>query len=141
MYLLFKSLHLFFLMAWFAGLFYLPRLYVNLALTPPDSPEHQHLLIMANKLYKFMTPWGIGAILFGVLTVVFSFGFKAGWVHGKLFCGGLLIAYHIYCRQILHQFQTQTNTRSHRWFRLFNELPVFVLIAAIYLVIYKPFSN
>lgn len=140
MYLLFKSLHLFFLIAWFAGLFYLPRLYVNLAMTAPDSPEHRHLLQMANKLYRFMTPWGIGALVCGLLTVAFAFGFRQGWVHGKLLCGILLLAYHLVCRKILQDFNGQRNFRSHKWFRWFNELPVFVLMFAIYLVIYKPFS-
>lgn len=137
MYLLFKSLHLFFMISWFAGLFYLPRLYVNLAMTQGD--EHKRLLIMANKLYKFMTPWGMGALLFGLLMPITSLGFSMGWVHGKMACGILLLGYHHYCGKLLRDFQNNRNTRSHRWYRIFNELPVFVLIFAIYLAVYKPF--
>lgn len=139
MYLLFKSLHIFFIVSWFAGLFYLPRIYVNLAMTDPQSSEHQHLLIMARKLYKFMTPWSIGSLLCGLLIPAFSFGYTGGWIHAKIFCGILLIAYHIHCGKLLRDFQQQRNTRSHKWFRVYNELPVFILIAAIYLALYKPF--
>lgn len=139
MYFLLKSLHIFFIVSWFAGLFYLPRLYVNLAMTAPDSPEHKHLLIMANKLYKFMQPWAIGALVCGLALLIVQFGFKMGWGHGKILIGVLLLGYQHYCGKLLRDFQHGRNTRSHKWFRVFNELPVFTLIAAIWLAIYKPF--
>lgn len=139
MYLLFKALHIFLIISWFAGLFYLPRIYVNLAMVEPKSDEYNRLLVMANKLYKFMTPWGIGALIFGVALPFVAFGFKAGWVHGKILCGVLLLVYHLHCGQVLRDFQQYRNTRSHKWYRVYNELPVFVLIFALYLVIYKPF--
>jgi hypothetical protein len=139
MYLLFKSLHIFFMISWFAGLFYLPRIYVNLAMKSNTSTEYQHLLIMARKLYRFMTPWCVGAVVCGLLIPAFSFGYRAGWIHIKILCAILLIIYHFYCGLILRQFEHGQNSRSHKWYRVFNELPVFVLILAIYFVIYKPF--
>lgn len=139
MYFLLKSLHLFFLISWFAGLFYLPRIYVNLAMKSSTSAEYQHLLIMAKKLYRFMMPWCIGALVCGLMIPAFSFGYRAGWIHTKIFCGILLLIYHVYCGKILKNFEHHSNNRSHKWFRIFNELPVLVLILAIYIVIYKPF--
>lgn len=137
MYLLLKSLHIFFMVSWFAGLFYLPRIYVNLAMKPTDSAEYQHLLIMAQKLYKFTTPWCIATIICGIMLPAFSFGYHALWVHLKIFCAIALLIYHIHCKKILHDFQLGQNKRSHTWFRVYNELPVFVLILAINSVVYK----
>ena len=131
MYLWLKFFHIFFIIAWFAGLFYLPRIYVNLA------EEYSRLLIMAQKLYKFMTPWGIGALICGVLMLIQLP--PAGWTHGKLTIGILLAAYHIACRQLLIAFEQQRNRHSHKWYRVFNEIPVFALLAALYLVLFKPF--
>ena len=92
MYLWLKFFHIFFIIAWFAGLFYLPRIYVNLALAQTPE-EYSRLLIMAQKLYKFMTPWCIGALICGVLMLIQLP--PAGWPHGKLTIGILLAAYHI----------------------------------------------
>ncbi len=136
MYLWLKFFHIFFIIAWFAGLFYLPRIYVNLALAQTPE-EYSRLLIMAQKLYKFMTPWGIGALICGVLMLIQLPA--AGWTHGKLTIGILLAAYHIACRQLLIAFKQHRNTRSHQWYRVFNEIPVFALLAALYLVLFKPF--
>jgi len=137
MFLWYKFLHIFFIVSWFAGLFYLPRIYVNLALCQhPD--EYQRLLIMAQKLYKFMTPWAIGAVIFGLLMPLMHIGFS-GWVHGKILISTLLITYHIYCGKLLRDFVQSRNQRSHKWFRLFNELPVFCLLIALYLALFKPF--
>ena len=136
MYLWFKFFHIFFIVAWFAGLFYLPRIYVNLAMaSQPD--EYSRLLVMAQKLYKFMTPWGIGALVFGLLTLTqISF---AGWAHAKIGIGLLLGGYHIWCQQLLIAFEQHRNRHSHKWYRVFNELPVFALLAAVYLALFKPF--
>ena len=137
MYLWLKSLHLFFMVAWFAGLFYLPRIYVNLAMADNEQ-EYARLLLMAQKLFKFMTPWGMGALLCGLAMPLVS-GAWAGWVHAKITLGLLLAGYHVWCGVILRRFQNHNNQRSHRWFRVFNELPVFVLMAAVYLAVFKPF--
>lgn len=137
MYLPLKFLHIFFIVAWFAGLFYLPRIFVNLA-NAQNEAEYERLLGMARRLYKFMTPWGIGALIFGIAIPYFSFGY-AGWVHAKITIGILLLVYHFWCRSLLIQFENKQNKHSHKWFRVFNELPVFALLIAIYLALYKPF--
>lgn len=136
MYLWLKFLHIFFIISWFAGLFYLPRIYVNLASTKqPD--EYQRLLLMANKLFKFMTPWGIGALCCGLLMPITQIGFPI-WIHIKITLGLLLAGYHIWCGFLLNDFKQHKNKHSHQWYRVFNELPVFALIVALYFVIFKP---
>lgn len=138
MYLWLKFAHIFFIVAWFAGLFYLPRLFVNLAMVRPDSEEYARLLLMSEKLFKFMTPWAVGALLCGLAMPLTQIGFP-GWVHGKITLGILLAAYHFYCGRLLRDFANRRNNRSHKWFRIFNELPVLILLAALFLVIFKPF--
>lgn len=138
MYLWLKLFHIFFIVSWFAGLFYLPRIYVNLAMAQQPQ-EYARLLLMAQRLYKFMRPWALGSLLCGVGLLWVQFGFQAAWAHGKLLIGGVLAGYHIYCGYLLRDFEQQRNTRSHKWYRVFNELPVFLLIFALYLIIFKPF--
>ena len=139
MYLWLKLLHVFFIISWFAGLFYLPRIFVNLAMSPPDSDEYRRLLTMAQKLYRFMTPWGIGALICG-LAIPFVNGWEnQGWVHAKTLVGVLLVFYHLYCSALLCAFTANRNRHSHKWYRFFNEVPVLMMIAALYLVIFKPF--
>lgn len=138
MYLWLKLFHIFFIVAWFAGLFYLPRIYVNLAMAEQPQ-EYARLLTMAQKLYKFMLPWAVGALVCGVVLLVVVFGFQAGWAHGKLLIGLLLAAYHIYCGKLLRDFEQRRNIRAHQWYRVFNELPVLMLLAALYLIVFKPF--
>lgn len=139
MYLWLKFIHLFFVIAWFAGLFYLPRIFVNLAMAPPHSAEYARLLLMAEKLFKFMTPLGAGALLAG-LAVPFAAGWwESGWVHGKVLVGLLLAAYHAYCFVLLKRFGAGANRRGDKWFRVFNEVPVLLMAAALYLVVFKPF--
>jgi len=134
-----KSLHLFFVVSWFAGLFYLPRLFVNLAMVPADSTaERERLLLMAGKLYRFMTPLGVLAVALG-LWLWLGFGYSGGWLHAKTALVLLLIGYHAYCGRLLAAFHRGDPTRSHVWFRVFNELPVLVLLAVILLVVLKPF--
>lgn len=138
MYLWLKLFHIFFIVAWFAGLFYLPRLFVNLAMAAQPA-EYARLLQMAEKLFKFMQPWAVGSLACGLALLITQFGFQAGWAHGKLLIGLILLAYHIYCGKLLGDFRHNRNIRSHKWYRMFNELPVFALLFALYLVIFKPF--
>ncbi|TXG87995.1 MAG: CopD family protein [Thermomicrobiales bacterium] len=134
-----KMLHIVFVVSWFAGLFYLPRIFVNLAMVPPDSAsERARLLLMAGKLYRFMTPLGILAVALG-LWLWFGFGFAGGWLHAKTLLVVALIAYHLYCGHLLHRFTSGAVERGHVWFRWFNELPVIVLFIVVWLVIFKPF--
>jgi len=137
-----KALHISLVVSWFAGLFYLPRIFVNLAMVPDGSTaERERLLLMAGKLYRFMTPLGILAVGFG-LWLWFGFGdFIAigGWLHAKTALVTVLVAYHLYCGRLLRAFAGGTCNRSHVWFRWFNELPVLVLFAVVFLVVLKPF--
>lgn len=135
-----KALHIAFVVSWFAGLFYLPRIYVNLAMVPADSvAERERLLLMAGKLYRFMTPLGILAVALGVWLWV-GFGYSGGWLHAKTTLVFGLVAYHHYCGRLLRQFTAGINTRSHVWFRFFNEIPVLVLFAIVFLVVLKPWT-
>ncbi len=134
-----KTLHIWMVVSWFAGLFYLPRIYVNLAMVPADSrAEYERLLLMAGKLYKFMTPLGVLTIVTG-LWLWFGYGFSGGWLHAKTTLVAGLAAYHLYCGRLLHAFRVNANCKSHVWFRFFNEVPVLVLLAVIFLVVLKPF--
>ncbi|HRH14548.1 MAG TPA: CopD family protein [Azonexus sp.] len=134
-----KALHISLVVAWFAGLFYLPRIFVNLAMVPPDSgAERERLLLMSGKLYRFMTPLGVLAVATG-LWLWFGYGFSGGWLHAKTALVVLLVIYHGYCGRVLKTFQSGGNTRSHVWFRFFNEMPVLVLFAVVFLVVLKPF--
>lgn len=137
--LVIKALHISLVVAWFAGLFYLPRIFVNLAMVPADSPaERERLLLMANKLFKFMTPLGVLAVVLG-LWLWFGYGFSGAWLHLKTTLVAGLVVYHWHCGRILGEFQSGTNKRSHVWFRFYNEMPVLVMFAVIFLVVLKPF--
>ena len=134
-----KTLHIWMVISWFAGLFYMPRIFVNLAMVPADShAERDRLLLMAGKLYKFMTPLGILAVLLG-LWLWFGYGFAGGWLHAKTTLVAVLVVYHWHCGQVLKQFRAGGNARSHVWFRFYNELPVVVLLIVLFLVVLKPF--
>jgi putative membrane protein len=136
-----KSLHIVFIASWFAGLFYLPRIFVNLAQVPGDSPaERARLLLMARKLLRFTTLLAVPALLLGAwLLLGYGIGRGAGWMHAKLFVVLLAIGYHHACWSLLRKFAAGRNTRSHRWYRWFNEVPVLLLLAAVVLVVVKPF--
>lgn len=140
--LIVKALHISLVVAWFAGLFYLPRIFVNLAMVPDDSPaERERLLLMAGKLFKFMTPLGLLAILLG-LTLWFVYGNYfaiGGWLHLKTALVALLAIYNWHCGLVLKSFRNGTNTHSHVWFRFYNEMPVLVLFAVVFLAVLKPF--
>ena len=134
-----KSFHIFFVVSWFAGLFYLPRIFVNLAMVPADSAaERERLLLMARKLYKFVTPIGLLAVACG-LWLWFGYGFSGGWLHAKTALVLLLLGYHFYCGRLLKGFAAGRNARSDVWYRFFNELPVFLLLAIVILAVVKPF--
>ena len=134
-----KSLHIILVTAWFAGLFYLPRIFVNLAMVPADSvAERDRLLLMAHKLFRFMTPLGVLAVVLG-LWLWLGYGFSGGWLHAKTTLVGLLVIYHWHCGRVLAAFQSGSNQRSHVWFRFYNELPVLVLTVVVFLVVLKPF--
>ena len=136
-YLIIKALHLFFVIAWFAGLFYLPRIFVNLAMAG-DMVELARQKLMAGKLYRFMTPLGLIALALG-LVLWLGYGVSGGWLHAKLTLVAGLIVYHLMCRHFLQVFIADANTRSHTWFRVFNEIPLLMLLAVVLLVIVKPF--
>jgi putative membrane protein len=132
-----KAFHLIFVTSWFAGLFYLPRIYVNLAMEQ-DPQAQARLLLMAHKLYRFMQPLMLLALVFGIWLWL-GYGFKGGWLHAKLTLVIVLIGYHHYCGRLLKQFRAQQNRHSHVWFRWFNEVPVLLLVAVVILVVTKPF--
>jgi putative membrane protein len=137
--LVLKTLHIWMVISWFAGLFYLPRIYVNLAMVPADSvAERDRLLLMSGKLYKFMTPLGVLAVATG-LWLWFAYGFAGAWLHAKSSLVLVLVGYHLYCGRLLKEFAHGRNTRSHVWFRFFNEVPVVILLIVLFLVVLKPF--
>jgi protoporphyrinogen IX oxidase len=136
-----KSLHIVFVASWFAGLFYLPRIYVNLAMVAPDSQaERDRLLLMARKLLRFTTILAVPALALGLwLWLGWGIGRGSGWLHAKLLVVALVIGYHYVCARLLRQFQQGQSRRNHTWYRWFNEAPVLLLLAAVVLVVVKPF--
>lgn len=134
-----KAFHIILVVSWFAGLFYLPRIYVNLAAVPDtQSAEYQRLLGMARRLYKFVTPIGMGAVVLG-LWLWFGYGFSGGWLHAKTLLVVFLLGYHFYCGTLYRQFAADRNAHSHVWYRWFNEIPVLILAVITFLVVLKPF--
>lgn len=136
-----KSLHIVFIASWFAGLFYLPRIFVNLAQVN-DTATAERLLLMARRLYRFMTMLAVPALAFGLwlwLGYGIGKGPGNGWMHAKLAIVVLLIGYHHACGSLLKKFERGANKRSHTWYRWFNEVPVIALLAAVVLVVVKPF--
>lgn len=138
-----KSLHIVFVVSWFAGLFYLPRIFVNLAMVAPQSlAERDRLLLMARKLLRFSTLLALPAVLLGLwlwLGYGIGRGPGNGWLHAKLVVVLLVIGYHGMCARLLRGFEASRNSRSHVWFRWFNEIPVILLLLVVVLVVVKPF--
>lgn len=132
-----KALHIIFFVSWFAGLFYLPRLFVNHAMVE-DRATSERLKLMEDKLYRFMTPIGVLALVFG-LWLWLGYGIGGAWLHAKLVLVALLVAYHLYCAKLVSDFRHDRNRRSHVWYRWFNELPVLVLVGVTVLAVIKPF--
>uniref|UniRef100_UPI00333E2B45 CopD family protein n=1 Tax=Castellaniella defragrans TaxID=75697 RepID=UPI00333E2B45 len=134
-----KAFHILFVTAWFAGLFYLPRIYVNLA-QATDPGARELLLGMARRLYRFMTPLGVLAILLGLwLYLGWGLGWGQLWMHVKLAAVTILAAYHLSCLRHLRRFERGANAHSHRYFRWFNEIPVLLLLLVLVMVVVKPF--
>lgn len=136
-----KAFHIVFVASWFAGLFYLPRIFVNLAMVPEGSEaERQRLLLMARKLLRFTTLLAVPAVVLGLmLWLHWGIGRGSGWMHAKLAVVLLTGGYHHACALLLRRFERGEVRRSHTWFRWFNELPVLFLVAAVVLVVVKPF--
>jgi putative membrane protein len=133
-----KSFHIIFMVTWFAGLFYLPRLFVYHAMSE-DATSRQRFKVMERKLfYGIMTPGGILTIAFG-LWLWLGYGFYGGWLHAKVALVAVLVAYHAYCGKLMVDFKHDRNRHSHRFYRWLNELPVVLLIAIILLVELQPF--
>jgi protoporphyrinogen IX oxidase len=141
-YLWVKALHIIFVASWFAGLFYLPRLFVNLAMVPSDShAERERLLLMARKLYRFSSLLMLPALVFGlILWLGYGVGMGGGqiWLHIKLLLVIGVIGYHHVCRKLLREFESLHSRRSHKWFRVFNEVSVLLFAAIVCLVVLKP---
>ena len=140
-YLWVKALHIVFVASWFAGLFYLPRIFVNLAAVPADSrAERERLLSMARRLYRFANILMVAALLLGLLLWLgFGVGRGAGWMHAKLVLVAGAVVYQLACRGLLRGFEQQTNRRGHVWYRIFNEISVLLFAATVILVVVKPF--
>lgn len=143
--LYFKAFHIVFVASWFAGLFYLPRIFVNLAMVPAGSDaERARLLQMGRKLYRFMGILMVPALLLGLwlwlgIGIGRGPGPGHGWLHAKLAIVLLLLGYHHWCGRLLRQFEAGQITRGHVWFRWFNEVPVLALVVVVVLVVVKPF--
>jgi len=135
-----KAFHIVFVASWFAGLFYLPRIFVNLALENDDAARRR-LLLMARKLYRFMNLLAAPALGFGIwLWVGYRIGQGPGngWMSAKLLLVLLLLGYHHACWRVLKKFELGTNRYSHVFYRWFNEVPVLILVAVVILVVVKP---
>lgn len=137
-YLWIKTLHIVLIASWFAGLFYLPRIFVNLAMETEPAAINR-LLLMSKKLYRFMTILMIPALALGlILWLYYGMGQQTLWMHLKLIIVLLLVGYHHMCKRLLTQFEHGENKRSHIWYRWFNEVPVVGMLIAVALVVIKP---
>ena len=135
-----KALHIVFVASWFAGLFYLPRIFVNLAMET-NPAVNERLLLMARKLYRFMTLLMIPALVLGLwLWLQYGIGEQSIWLYLKLVLVVLLIGYHHICKRLLKKFENGENTHTHVWYRWFNEAPVLGMLAVVILVVVKPFQ-
>lgn len=134
-----KTFHILFVISWFAGLFYLPRIYVNLAQNH-DAATTACLLGMAQRLYRFMTPLAILSLALGLwLYIGYGLGMGQGWMHVKLAAVTGLVLYHFACARVLKTFKAGQNQRSHRYYRWFNEIPVLLLLIVLVMVVMRPF--
>jgi len=134
-----KALHIVFVVTWFAGLFYLPRLFVYHALAE-DSVSRERFKVMERKLYRgIMTPSAVLALGLGLWLWLGWFRGAGSWLHAKLALVTLLVGYHLWCGRLLREFAAGRNARSHVWYRWFNEAPVLILLGTVILVVLKPF--
>jgi putative membrane protein len=135
-----KAFHIIFVITWFAGLFYLPRLFVHHAMTE-DQATKERFKIMERKLYRFTTPSMALTLVFGTMLILANWNAyaSAGWIYAKLILIVFLIIYHLWCGKIVKAFANDSDTKSHVWYRWFNEAPVLALFAIVILVVVKPF--
>jgi len=135
-----KAFHIIFMVCWFAGIFYLPRLFVNHAMVE-DAATRAQLALMERKLYRFITPFMLLTVGLGLWLASYSWSYywQAPWFQLKVALVALLVIYHFQCGRIVKKFQDDTNVRGHVFYRWFNELPVLILFGTIILVIVRPF--
>lgn len=137
-YLWLKAFHIIFMTSWFAGLFYLPRIFVNLAMAESDE-TYKHLLIMARKLYRFVTPFMVITVVLGLWMLHLNSGLWALlWFKLKVLLVATLIIYHFWCGNYLKKFSENRSEHSHVYYRWFNEFPVLILFVVVILVVIKP---
>ncbi len=132
-----KALHLFFVISWFAGLFYLPRLFVYHAGTS-DAAGHERFVVMERRLFMMMSLGAIGTVVFGLWLMLGWWWPAPLWLHAKLGLVALLLVYHMLCFKLMRDFRARRNTRSARFYRLFNEVPALLLLGVLFLVVLKP---
>lgn len=135
--LLVKALHIIFVVTWFAGLFYLPRLFVYHC-NAHDRTSTERFEVMESKLFAMMTLGGIAAATFG-LWLWWGYGATPPWLQAKLALVVVLIGYHIYCGKLVRDFKLGRNRRGHVYYRWFNELPALLLVGVVLLAVMKPF--
>ncbi len=135
-----KALHLAFMVCWFAGLFYLPRLFVYHAMAT-DPAVREQLCVMERRLYRFVSPFAVLTVGFGLWLLALNpaFYLGQGWMQVKLVLVTLLVIYHVYCGRLLRELSDGSSTRSHRYFRVYNELPVLILFPVVILAVLRPF--
>lgn len=140
MYLWLKAFHIIFMVCWFAGIFYLPRLFVNHAMVESQAVR-DHLKLMEQKLYRFITPFAVLTVGLGLWLILLNPAAYqvAGWLHAKLTLVALLVGYHLWCGRMVRAFAADANQRSHLFYRWFNEVPVLILFAVVLLAVIKPF--
>lgn len=135
-----KAFHIIFMVTWFAGLFYLPRLFVYHAMTQAPATADQFKIMERKLFFGIATPGGILTIVFGLwLWLGFGIGTDSGWMLAKLALVIVLVIYHLWCGRMLSEFRDDRNTRSHVFYRWFNEFPLLVLVAVVLLAVFKPF--
>lgn len=134
-----KALHIIFMVTWFAGLFYLPRLFVYHAMTEDESTRAQFRIMERKLYYGIMNPGGVLTVLFGIwLWIGYGIGDQSLWLQLKIGLVIVLVGYHIWCGRLVTRFQKETNVHSHIFYRWFNEFPVLILVGAVLLVVLKP---
>ena len=132
-----KALHIIFLVSWFAGLFYLPRLFVYHAMSE-DRASNERFKVMERKLFWFITPWAVLTLLFGTWLWL-GYGFAGAWLTVKLLLVLVLVGFHVYCGWLVREFARDRNRHSHVFYRWLNELPLLILVTVVLLVVVKPF--
>ena len=133
-----KALHVVFVVTWFAGLFYLPRLFVYHAVTT-DAPGLARFIVMERRLYSIMSLGALLALLFGIAMLVAAPDYLAmGWLRAKILLVALLVGYHAWCYRLMLALRAGSDRHSQRWYRLFNEVPGLLLLAIVLLAVVKP---